>query len=111
MNASFKAILVTTAAAFSLAAYAADTAVEATPPLTKQEAKDLKTDSKADYKARKNITEAQKELDLADCKTSGLDSKTERDCKKAAKESAKSSKHEAKEIYKQEKEDINAQKR
>jgi hypothetical protein len=108
MNANLKTILVTTAALFSLSAMAADP-VDAPPPLTKHEAKDLKTESKADYKARKNITEAQKELDVADCKTSGLESKDERDCKKMAKDSAKDSKHTAKEIYKQEKADIKAQ--
>jgi hypothetical protein len=104
MNTSLKAILVTTATAFSLAAYAADTTVAPS-----HEAKDLKTESKADYKARKNITEAQKELDLADCKTSGLESKDERDCKKSAKDAAKDAKHHAKEIHKQEKADIKAQ--
>ena len=109
MNASLKAILVTTAACLSLGAYAADeTITSPTPPLTKQEARDLKTQSNAEYKARKDITEAQKELEVADCKTA-LDGKDERDCKHNAKEAAKESKRTAKDIYKQEKADIKSQ--
>lgn len=107
IKATLQAILVTTAAYLSFPAMA-DTGTPATPGLTKQEAKDLKTESKADYKARNKITDAQKDLDLADCKTSGLDSKTERDCKKDAKDSAKASKKHSKDIYKDEKADIKA---
>ena len=106
---ALQTILLTTAAYMGLGmpASAADNTA-ATPALTKQEAKDLKTESDADYKARKNITEAQKELEVADCKTAGLGSKAERDCKKAAKDAAKDAKEHAKDIHKQEKDAIKA---
>lgn len=99
--------LVATAAYVTLPAIAADEVHPATP-ITKEEARDLKTESKAEYKARKKVTEAQKELEVADCKTSGLDSKEERDCKKEAKDAAKDAKKHAKEIYKDDKSTIKA---
>jgi hypothetical protein len=109
IKATLQAILVTTAAYLSFPAMAAaGDANPNTPGLTKQEASDLKTESKAEYKARKKVTDAQKDLDVADCKTAGLESKDERDCKKDAKDSAKASKKHAKEVYKEEKADIKA---
>ena len=77
-------------------------------PITRQEARDLKTESKAEYKARKKVTDAQKVLDIADCKTAGLEPKEQRDCKKEAKDAAKAAKKEAKEIYKEDKAEIKA---
>ena len=104
IKASLQAILITTAAYLSVPVFAATDA----PTLTKEEAHDLKTESKADYKARKKVVDAQKEVGIADCKTSGLDSKDERDCKKEVKDSAKASKKHAKDTYKEEKADIKA---
>lgn len=106
-KASLQAILVTTVAYLSVPAIAADNNTAA-PGLTRQEAQDLKTESKAEYKARKKVSDAQKDLDVADCKTAGLESKDERDCKKEAKDSAKASKKHAKDIYKDEKAEIKA---
>ncbi|RZL03112.1 MAG: hypothetical protein EOP36_06190 [Rubrivivax sp.] len=111
MTANFKHILAAGTLGLSLSfAHAADT----TPPttndgkLTSEQARDLKTESKAEYKARKKVAEAQEGLDVADCKTSNLDSKNERDCKHDAKQMSKESKKEAKQIYKEEKADIKA---
>jgi len=78
------------AAALSLTlAHAADTGI------SKQEAKDLKTQSEAQYKARGKVAEAKEDLDKADCKTS-LSGSAEHACKKSAKAAAKSRKADAK---------------
>lgn len=104
MNTSLKTLLATTAACFSLSALAADptTTLPADPggALTSQEARDLKTQNKADYKAHKKVAEANKDLEVADCKTAGLEAKDERDCKHDAKQSAKAVKQDAKEVFK-----------
>lgn len=104
MNTSIKTLLAATATCLSLSVMAADgtTTLPADPggTLTKQEGRDLKTHNKADYKANKKVAEANKDLEVADCKTAGLDAKDERDCKHDAKESAKATKHDAKEAYK-----------
>ncbi len=132
MNKSLATLLATAAAAtFSLGAYAqtTDTPVPGTPGtttttttvttdtietkmvpapgVTKSEAKDLKTESKADYKARKNIAEANHDLNKADCKvnTSGA---VERACKADARAAEKKEKADAKLVHKQETQDINA---
>ncbi|HIV71835.1 MAG TPA: hypothetical protein H9903_12950 [Candidatus Aquabacterium excrementipullorum] len=108
MNTQIKTLLAATAAAFSLSAMAADTTLASDPggTLTKQEARDLKTQNKAEYKANKKVAEANKDLDVADCKTASLESKDERDCKAEAKAAAKATKHDAKEVYKDNKADI-----
>ena len=108
MNNHIKTLLAATAAAFSLSAMAADTTLANDPGgnLTKQEAQDLKTQNKAEYKANKKVADANKELDVADCKTANLDAKDERDCKHDAKTTAKAVKHDAKEVYKDNKADI-----
>jgi hypothetical protein len=79
----------------------------ATPPGTvmSQEAKDAKVHSKAEYKARKKIAEANKDLNKADCETSANGS-VERACKKEAKAAAKHEKAEAKTTYETEKKQI-----
>lgn len=110
MNAHIKALLATTATALSLSAVAADpsTTLPTDPggTLTKQEARDLQTANKAQYKANKKVADANKTLDVADCKTAGLDMKDERDCKHDAKEAAQATKHDAKAVYKDNKADI-----
>ncbi len=84
-------------AAFTLPAYAAADA-KADAGLTRTEAKDLKTQSEADYKAQKKAVDANAELAEADCKTS-LDGSPQRACKKAVKHHAKAAKAEAKMVH------------
>jgi len=78
------------------------------PGITKSQAKDLKTESKADYKARKNIAEANHDLNKGDCKVS-TDGAVERACKADARAQEKKDKADAKLIHKTEQQDINAQ--
>ena len=131
MNKSLATLLATAAAAgFSMGAYAQDTSpapgtpgttttttvtTETTetklvpaPTVSKSEAKDLKTQSKAEYKARKNIAEANHDLNKADCKTSAEGS-VKRACESDARAQEKKEKADAKLIHKQEDQDINAQ--
>jgi hypothetical protein len=79
-----------------------------TPPtgLT-QEGKDAKEQAKGEYKARKKVAEANKELNKADCETSA-NGMAEHACKKHARAQAKEEKAEAKMIYENEKKDIKA---
>lgn len=107
-SSNLKALIASAAAVLSLSAMAADPTVHPTNSQTEltpqqQEKRDLKTESKAEYKARKEIAEVNKDLDVADCKTAGLESKDVRDCKRDAKDTAKAAKQEAKEIYKNDK--------
>lgn len=120
MNAQLKALFAAIAVTTSMAAVAADpvdhTHSTATPvssstmtgtdPLV--DARNEKTQAKAEYKARKKVAEANKTLDVADCKTASLDSKDLADCKQEARADAKESKREAKHVYKAEKADIKA---
>ncbi|MGH6648958.1 hypothetical protein [Aquabacterium sp.] len=109
MNANFKYLLAAGTLGLTLSfAHAADNTAmpSGQGTLTSEQARDLKTESKAEYKARKKVAEAQEDLDVADCKTSNLDSKNERDCKHDAKQISKESKKEAKQMYKDEKADI-----
>ena len=132
MNKSLTTLLVTAAAAgFSLAAYAQDpqpapgtpgtttttttvttdtieTKMVPVPGVSHKEAKDMKTESKADYKARKNIAEANHDLNKADCKVT-TDGAVERACKADARAQEKKEKADAKLIHKQEAQDIDAQ--
>ncbi len=79
------------------------TAAAVTP--MSQDAKDAKTHSKAEYKARKKIADANKDLNKADCETSA-DGSVERACKKEARATAKQEKAEAKTQYEMEKKQI-----
>ena len=132
MNKSLTTLLVTAAAAgFSMGAFAQDaqpapgtpgtttttttvttdtveTKMVPAPGVTKSQAKDLKIESKADYKARKNIAEANHDLNKADCKV-GSDGAVERACKADARAQEKKDKADANLIHKQETQDINAQ--
>jgi hypothetical protein len=92
-----------------IAAQAADSAstAPATPALTKQEAKDMKTQSDGAYKARKNVAEANHDLNKADCEVSA-NGNTERACKKDARSVKKHEKAEAKAIHESEKDAIKA---
>ena len=78
------------------------------PGITKSQAKDLKTESTADYKARKNIAEANHDLNKGDCKVT-TDGAVERACKADARAQEKKEKADAKLIHKTEQQDINAQ--
>ena len=78
------------------------------PGLSKGEAKDAKTQSTAEYKARKNIAEANHDLNKAECKVNA-DGAVERACKADARAQEKKDKADAKLIHKQEVQDINAQ--
>ena len=132
MNKSLTTLLVTAAAAgFSMGAFAQDaqpapgtpgtttttttvttdtveTKMVPAPGISKSQAKDMKIESKADYKARKNIAEANHDLNKADCKVSS-DGSVERACKADARAQEKKDKADANLIHKQETQDINAQ--
>jgi len=97
------ALLVTALSSFCLAAFAADPSTEAA--LSKGEAKDLKTQSEAQYKARKNVAEANEDLNKGDCKTA-LEGAAKRACLKSAKASAKSDKAAAKTVHELEEQKI-----
>ena len=130
MNKSLATLFATAAVAgFSMGAYAQDTSpapgtpgttttttvtTETTetklvpaPGVTKAEAKDLKTQSKAEYKARKNIAEANHDLNKADCKIAAEGS-VKRACEADARAQEKKDKADAKLIHKTEDQDINA---
>jgi hypothetical protein len=133
MNKSLATLLATAAAAsFSLGAYAQtadtqpapgtpgtttttttvttdtiETKMVPAPGVTRAEAKDLKTQSKGEYKARKNIAEANHDLNKADCKANA-DGAVERACKADARAQEKKDKADANLIHKQETQDINA---
>jgi hypothetical protein len=106
MKHTLASIIAITAACYGLAAQAADSAASA-PALTKQEAKDAKTQSDAAYKARKNVAEANHDLNKGDCKVAA-DGSTERACKKEARAIEKQEKAEAKTIHEAEKDAIKA---
>ena len=135
MNKSLATLIATAAAAgFSFAAYAQTTDTQPAPGtpgttttttvttetvetkmvpppaagLTRSEAHDAKIQSKADYKARKNIAEANHDLSKADCKINS-DGAVERACKHDARMEEKKEKADAKLIHKQEVQDINSQ--
>ena len=77
------------------------------PGLSHSEAKDAKIQSTADYKARKNIAEANHDLNKADCKIT-TDGAVKRACEADARAQEKKDKADAKLIHKQEAQDINA---
>lgn len=90
---TISAMLAAFAASLCLSASAADD-----PGLTRSEAKDLKTQSEAQYKARKKVAEANEDLNKADCKTA-LDGSAKRACDKSAKAAARSHKANAKTVH------------
>jgi hypothetical protein len=93
-------LLSAVAAALSLTlAHAAD------PGLSSSEAKDLKNQSEAQYKARQKQAEAREDLDKADCKSS-LTGAAERACNKSAKMAAKKDKADAKTVHEAEEQTI-----
>ena len=134
MNKSLATLLATAAAAaFSLGAHAqstdtqpapgtpgtttttttvttdtVETKMVPAPGITHSEAKDLKTQSTADYKARKNIAEANHDLNKADCKINS-DGAVKRACDADARAQEKKEKADAKLIHKTETQDINAE--
>ena len=76
--------------------------------MTRSEAHDARIQSKADYKARKNIAEANHDLSKADCKINS-EGAVERACKADARAAERKEKADAKLIHKQEVQDIGAQ--
>jgi len=135
MNKSLATLLATAAAAgFSFAAHAqstdtapapgtpgttttttvttetTETKLVPAPTVTRNEAHDLKVQSKAEYKARKNIAEANHDLNKADCKVNS-DGVVERACKADARAQERKEKADAKLIHKEETQEINAQTR
>src|SRR4029450_2812526 len=97
-------LLAALAASLSLSfgAYAADAPAA---PMTKQEAKDAKTQADAKYDAKKKTAEANEALQKGDCEVAH-DGSAERACKKAAKEHAKATKADAQTQPKSEKKTI-----
>jgi hypothetical protein len=89
----------------SLESTAAPNATQTAPGGLTQEGKNAKEHSKAEYKARKKIAEANKELNKADCETSA-NGMAEHACKKNARATAKQEKAEAKMIHENEKKEI-----
>ena len=77
------------------------------PGLTHSEAKDAKIQSTAEYKARKNIAEANHDLNKGDCKVT-TDGAVKRACEADARAQEKKDKADAKLIHKTEDQDINA---
>lgn len=77
------------------------------PAINKQEAKDMNTQSKAEYEARKDLADANHELNKADCEITA-DGGAERACKKEAKAVRKAQKAEAKQIHESDKQAIKA---
>lgn len=106
LSTAFASILATAAASICLVsgAVAQDTS---SPELTKDQAKDLKTQSDADYKARKKIADAKADLNTADCKTS-TEGGVQRACKTSVKGVEKQDKANAKMVHEAEKADIKA---
>jgi hypothetical protein len=131
MNKSLATLLASAAAAFSIGAHAqsadapapgtpgtttttttvttdtVETKMVPAPGVTKSEAKDLKSQSRGDYNARKNIAEANHDLNKADCKVNA-DGAVERACKADARAQEKKEKADAKLIHKTETQDIDA---
>lgn len=99
------AIVAAAVASFCLSAFAADPGTAPDSSLTKTEAKDLKTQSDAHYRARKNVAEANEDLAKGDCKVA-LEGSAKRACEKSAKASAKSDKADAKTVHEVEKQGI-----
>ncbi|NML17220.1 hypothetical protein [Azohydromonas caseinilytica] len=100
-------VLIAALFAATLAGQALPVAAQETPAISKQEAKDLKTQSKAEYEARKDLADANHELNKADCEVTA-DGSAERACKKEAKAVQKAQKAEAKQIHEEDKTAIKA---
>lgn len=103
MKKTASALILSAASAFCFAALAADPSSDAA--LNKSEAKDLKTQSEAQYKARKNVAEANEDLNKGNCKTA-LEGSAKRACLKSAKASAKNDKAVAKTLHEVEEQKI-----
>ena len=95
MNKTISTTLLAFAASLCLSAHAADATISG------GEAKDMKTQSEGQYKARKKVVEANEELNKADCKTA-LEGSAKRACEKSAKQAAKSDKAAAKMLHESE---------
>ena len=102
MKTLFAALIAATLVSPSLPALAQEQ-----PAINKQEAKDLNTQSKAEYEARKDLADANHELNKADCEITA-DGSAERACKKEAKAVRKAQKAEAKQIHESDKQAIKA---
>ena len=99
MNSKLTVLIAAASTAFMMSARAAEPAPGASEPaLTKQEAKSMKAQSEGQYKAKKNVAEANEDLNRADCK-SALEGSAKRACEKSAKHAAKSEKAAAKAVH------------
>jgi DNA-directed RNA polymerase subunit K/omega len=96
----FTLLIAAATTAFALSAGAAEPTT-----ITKDEAKSLKAQSEGQYKARKNVAEANEDLNRADCK-SALEGSAKRACEKSAKHAAKSDKAAAKAVHEMEEKKI-----
>jgi DNA-directed RNA polymerase subunit K/omega len=106
MNSNrFTLLIAAAATAFAMTAGAAEPAT-----ITKDEAKSLKAQSEGQYKARKNVAEANEDLNRADCK-SALEGSAKRACEKSAKHTAKSDKAATKAVHEVEEKKIDAAKK
>ncbi|MED5621648.1 hypothetical protein [Ideonella sp. BN130291] len=105
MKKTLSTLVAISAACFGLVAHAQTSDAASAPALTKQEAKDAKTQSDAAYKARKDVADANHELNKGDCEVAA-DGSVERACKKDAKAVKKQEKAEAKVIHEAEKDAI-----
>jgi hypothetical protein len=105
MNTTLSTLLAAVAATVCLSAQAADDNAASANAATRAEAKDLKTQSEAQLKARKKVAEANEELNKADCKNA-LDGSARRACEKSAKAGAKSEKADAQAVHEQEEQAI-----
>jgi hypothetical protein len=105
MSKTITTLLSAVAACVAMSAAPAFAQDAAAPTITKEEAKDLKVQSKGEYKARKKVADANKDLNKADCEVAA-DGKLEHACKKDARATAKQEKAEAKVIHEAEKADI-----
>ena len=98
-NKTLSALVAVCAASFCLSTQAADATI------AKDQAKDMKTQSEAQYQARKKVADANEDLNRADCKTA-LEGAAKRACEKSAKATAKSDKADAKTLHETEEQRI-----
>jgi hypothetical protein len=96
MTRTLTTLLAALATTLCIGARAAD--APAGTGISKAETKDLKTQSEAQYDARKKVAEANETLNKADCK-SALDGAAKRACESSAKAAAKSQKADAKTVH------------
>ncbi len=100
MTKNISILLAALATSLCLSAHAADSdkTTPAAEGISRAQAKDLKTQSEAQYKARGKVAEANELMNKADCKTA-LDGAAKRACEASAKANAKGTKADAKMLH------------